>query len=230
MSLPRLSSREGHPIGGFHHRLTFYQPGLPGSDGGATPDSPVFSTWGDVRPLRGQELDKAKQIAQEVEHIVSIPFQPVNENYIIGFEGRKFLIKYIEDPDERQFFLDIYAEEIGQNAGQVTNWAAPAPPGPPPAPVAPSGAWQTFDANASVAAAPLVQIKADGGADGITLTIEGQEGEWLYAANVGELGGIVTLVDKNGALIGGYEAYDLASAAQTTVLAYTGGSWLVFYG
>jgi hypothetical protein len=38
----------------------------------------------------------------------------------VGFEGRTFRIKYIEDEDEMHFFLFLYCAEIGQNAGSQT--------------------------------------------------------------------------------------------------------------
>jgi len=79
---------------------------------------PQSRGWADIRALRGQELDKAQQIAQKVEHVISIAYQiGVNQAMLVGFENRSFLIEYIEDEDERHIFLDLYCAEIGQNAG-----------------------------------------------------------------------------------------------------------------
>lgn len=236
MPLRRLSTAApgSHSLGGMRYWITFYDPGQPGYDGGAAPDSPAFSTWADIRALHGEELDKAQQIAQEIDHLIGIPYQiGPNENQIIGFQGRKFQIKYIEDSDESRMFLDVYACEIGQNAGQDTSTAAPPPPGAPgPAPSAPSSGpgglvWTLYNANAGVPPGALVGVKADGGADGITLTLEGQEGELLYAAGVGTLGGLVSFVDAGGALFDTESSYDLNNN-QTVLLAFTGGKWWVY--
>ena len=237
MPLRRLSTAApgSRSLGAMRYRFIFYEPGLPGFDGGATPDSPVFTTWGDLRAARGQEIDRATQIAQTVDHVISIPYRRgVNENQIIGYQGRKFLVKYIEDSDESQWFLDVCCEEIGQNAGQGdTNWAPPPPPGAPPTPppASPSSAlqWTPYSADAHVAAGALVGVKADGGTGGITLTLEGQENELLYAVGVGTGGGLVNFVDVGGSLIGNTLSYDL-SPGQTVTLAYTGGQWWVFGG
>lgn len=120
MPLRRLSDSR-HTIGGMSKWITLYSPGPPGTDGGTTPPSPAISTWADIKALSGAELDKANQIAQEVEHIITIPYQSsVTAAMTAGYEDRMFQIKYIEDPDENRFFLDLYCAEIGQNAGQQT--------------------------------------------------------------------------------------------------------------
>lgn len=235
MPLRRLSTAApgAHSLGGMRYLVTLYEPGLPGPDGGATPDSPVLTCWAEVRALHGAELDKAQQIAQTVDHLVSMPYQVgPNENQLVGFQGRKLQIKYIEDEDEGRMFLDLYCEEIGQNAGQDVNWAQPLP-GTPAVPSAPplcapaALQWTLYNANSGVPPGALVGVKADGGSAGITLTLEGQEGELLYAVGVGTLGGLVTFVDERGALLGDTLSYDLNNN-QTVVLAYTGGQWWVF--
>ena len=100
-------------------QITLIKPGPPGLDGGTTPPSPVLTSWASIRALSGAELDKAQQIAQEVEHVITIPYQlSVTNDLQVAFEGRTFQIKYIEDEDERHIFLDLYCAEVGQNAGQ----------------------------------------------------------------------------------------------------------------
>lgn len=115
-------------------QITLSQPGSPGQDGGNAPPSPVLTTWASIRALRGAELDKMEQIAQEADHLVSIPYQqPVSLAMLVDFEGRTFQIAYIEDEDERHIFLDLYCHEIGQNAGSLGIFAgSPAPYIPPP--------------------------------------------------------------------------------------------------
>jgi SPP1 family predicted phage head-tail adaptor len=121
MPLRRLSSAR-HSIGGLSRQVVLMQPGGRNTaDGSTFPPSPAITTWADIRSLRGEELDKAQQIAQETEHIVSIPYQiGVTLAMTVQFENRSFQIKYIEDEDERHIFLDLYCAEIGQNAGSQT--------------------------------------------------------------------------------------------------------------
>jgi SPP1 family predicted phage head-tail adaptor len=119
MPLRRLSSAPG-AIGGMSRQVTLYyaSAGRNTTDGGPLPPSPAFTTWASIRALQGEELDKAQLIAQEADHLVHIPYQfPVTLDMTVGFEGRTFEIKYIEDQDELHFFLDLYSAEIGQNAG-----------------------------------------------------------------------------------------------------------------
>jgi SPP1 family predicted phage head-tail adaptor len=118
MPLKRLSSSP-NSIGGMSRQVTLNAPGgRNAADGGPQPPSPVITTWANIRALKGDELDKASQIAQEAEHVIRIPYQlGVNEDMTVGFESRTFQIKYIEDQDELHWFLDLYCAEIGQNAG-----------------------------------------------------------------------------------------------------------------
>ena len=118
MPLPRLSSVQRHAIGSLSRWVTIFQPGARASDGGASPPDPNFSTWASISALGGSELDKAQQIAQEVEHLITIPYQTgIRNDAQVKFENRMFLVKFIEDEDENHVFLDLYCCEIGQNAG-----------------------------------------------------------------------------------------------------------------
>lgn len=120
MPLKRLSSAR-YSIGGMSRQVTLYLPGRRAADGGNTPPSPFCTSWADIRSLRGEELDKADQIAQLVELIVTIPYQiGITGNMLVGFEKEMWQISYIEDEDRRHVFLDLYCAEIGQNAGQQT--------------------------------------------------------------------------------------------------------------
>ena len=99
-------------------QVTLYTLGSRAADGGNIPPSPWITSWADIRSLKGEELDKADQIAQAVELIVTIPYQPgVELNMQVGFEQELWQINYIEDPDEHRFELRLYCMEIGQNAG-----------------------------------------------------------------------------------------------------------------
>jgi SPP1 family predicted phage head-tail adaptor len=118
MPLRRLSSAH-HSIGGFSRQIVLMLPGARNTaDGSTFPPSPAITSWAEIRSLRGQELDKAQQIAQEADHMVSIPYQTgITLAMLVEFESRIFQIKYIEDEDERHVFLDLYCAEVGQNAG-----------------------------------------------------------------------------------------------------------------
>jgi SPP1 family predicted phage head-tail adaptor len=118
MPLKRLSSAH-HSIGGMSRQVTLYLPGSRAGDGGVLPPSVFCTSWADIRSLRGAELDRADQIAQAVELIVSIPYQiGILESMLVGFEAEMWQISYIEDEDRRHVFLDLYCAEVGQNAGQ----------------------------------------------------------------------------------------------------------------
>ena len=118
MVLRRLSSAR-RTIGGMSRQVTLYTLGSRAADGGNIPPSPWITSWADIRSLKGEELDKADQIAQAVELIVTIPYQPgVELNMQVGFEQELWQINYIEDEDRRHVFLDLYCAEIGQNAGE----------------------------------------------------------------------------------------------------------------
>jgi len=120
MPLKRLSSTR-HTIGGMSRQVTLYLPGARAADGGSVPPSPFCTSWADIKSLKGEELDRADQIAQAVELIVSIPYQiGVTGNMLVGFESEMWQINYIEDEDRRHIFLDLYCAEIGQNAGSQT--------------------------------------------------------------------------------------------------------------
>ena len=117
MPLKRLSSAR-HSIGGMSRQVTLYLPGSRATDGGNIAPSPFTTTPADIRSLRGEELDKADQIAQAVELIVTIPYQTgITGNMLVGFETEMWQINFIEDEDRRHVFLDLYCAEIGQNAG-----------------------------------------------------------------------------------------------------------------
>jgi SPP1 family predicted phage head-tail adaptor len=118
LPLKRLSfSRES--IGGMSRQITLYLPGSRAADGGNTPPSPFFTTWANIQSLRGMELDRADQIAQQVDLTLRIPYQTgITLDMIVGFEDERWQITYIEDQDRRHVFLDLYCAEMGQNPGQ----------------------------------------------------------------------------------------------------------------
>jgi len=128
MPLPRLSARLPGP-GQYSNaaqrsrQVVLYQPGAVDTTTGvqSSPDPAGPPVWAAARPLVGEEFDKAQQIAQGAGHLVNIGYQfGVTENMLVQLEGRFFQIKYIEDPDELHWELNLYCAEVGQNAGQQT--------------------------------------------------------------------------------------------------------------
>ena len=117
MPLRRLSYVK-HALGAMNKVITLYAPKNRPADGGMAPPDVWGTRWGDVRALGGRELEKAQQIAQEIDHTVTIMYETgISQSFQVGFENRMFQIKYIEEEDERHVFLDLYCAEIGQNAG-----------------------------------------------------------------------------------------------------------------
>lgn len=127
MPLPRLSNRSSRPgmyasPGEMNRLVMFYSPPAKDGQGKSQAPSPVFTLWGKLCAIGGQELDKAQQIAQKVTDLLVINYQlgilesmtfTVNEAGI----KRTFQIAAIADPDGQTWQLKIYCFEINQNAG-----------------------------------------------------------------------------------------------------------------
>ena len=122
MPLPRLSAlapRQGSytPVGSMNQQVTILKPSGRNGDGSTPPPGPFATTWAAIRPLAGNELYKAQQIAQQVSHLVTIPWQMgITQQMTISYEvagnTRIFQIKAIEDPDQRQVELRFLVMEI----------------------------------------------------------------------------------------------------------------------
>jgi SPP1 family predicted phage head-tail adaptor len=112
------------PLGSFQSIVTILAPGGRNNDGSTQPSSPLTTSWAAIRALRGDEVDKAQQIAQSISHMVVIPYQTgITNSMSVGLDDggstdRIFQINYVEDADERQVELRLYCTETGQNAGQ----------------------------------------------------------------------------------------------------------------
>jgi len=113
---------EYEPVGAFQDRITLYSPGDRDVNTGKTsPPSAYGERWAKIRAMSGNELLKAQQIAQTVSQLIKIRFERgITANMTAKtLDGRTLLVKFIEDPDNRQWELWLYCEEIGQNAGQT---------------------------------------------------------------------------------------------------------------
>lgn len=127
MPLPRISSvppRAGQYTapGSFTTWGTLYSPPNP-TEGTAA--SAFRDTWAALRALTAQELDKAQQIAQRVNLLVTIPYQPgVLESMLFGYyeQGFQHLLQIaaIEDPDNRHVELRMTCFEINANVGEAS--------------------------------------------------------------------------------------------------------------
>jgi head-tail adaptor len=125
VTLPRLSSRPPGPgertsPGARNRWVTFNNPANPTAGVVA---SAAFDSWAAFRALGGAEIDKAQQFAQRSTHLVTVAYQPVEENMTISMNEagtvRTFQIEYIEDVDERHDELRIMCFEMNQNAGSA---------------------------------------------------------------------------------------------------------------
>ena len=97
--------------------ITLQVESAPDSSGKAQPPSLFATSYAFVRALSAREIDKAQQVAQEVTHLVKIPYLAgVKEAMLVVHDGRTFRIEGVEDPDERKVELWLYALEVGQNA------------------------------------------------------------------------------------------------------------------
>lgn len=108
------------PDGAFKDWVQLFSPGTRDSNG-RTSDPVLFgSCWAAIRALTVQEQFRQQQIAQIVTQLVTIKYQVgVTANMTVWTaDGRKFLVKNIEDPYNSQVELRMYCDEVGQNAGQ----------------------------------------------------------------------------------------------------------------
>jgi SPP1 family predicted phage head-tail adaptor len=127
MPLARLSGRppapgQYTPLGAFTTWGTLYNAGNPTA--GRKPNA-YADTWAAVRSLTAQEIDKAQQIAQRVNLLVTIPYQPgVLESMLFSYYEQGFQhmlqIAAIEDPDNRHVELRMTCFEINANVGEAS--------------------------------------------------------------------------------------------------------------
>lgn len=104
-------------IGQMDHVISIMAPSGRNSDGSTPPFSPFATSWASIRLLSGNELYKAQQIAQEVTHLVTMPYQPgITEQMKLTYQdqgtARNFEVKAVQDPDERKVELRLLAMEI----------------------------------------------------------------------------------------------------------------------
>ena len=90
-------------------------------------------------------------------------------------------------------------------------------------PVGTGWVWQAYTGDAQPLSGQQVGIEARSPDTGMTLTLQGEEGELCYIVNSGA--GVVTLQDLDGGSIGVNDSYDLVHFGQTVLLCFTGGQW-----
>ena len=107
---------------GWRHRVSFEQETRVADGGGGwlSSWSVERSCWGRVEPLRGRELLQAQQLQHAVSHKITIRHvaavaayhrDGVLDRRRISFRGRAMRILAIVNPDERDEFLEILAQE-----------------------------------------------------------------------------------------------------------------------
>lgn len=74
---------------------------------------PLFTTWAEVRPLRGEEVEIAARLHQEVTHMVTMRFRNdfKRDKHRINFNGRILAIETILNKDEANIELNITCRE-----------------------------------------------------------------------------------------------------------------------
>lgn len=86
------------------------------NDDGSYPADVVFAkTWANFRALSGRELDRAREIVQNVEALVTVPFLcGLRQDMTIQIGCEIWQILYIFDPDHRQVEQRCYVSLVNQ--------------------------------------------------------------------------------------------------------------------
>lgn len=102
--------------GAMCHWISIYQRAPRNADGTYPDDQLFISSWAAMRTLQGRELDKAREISQEVEVLFSVLYIPgLNESMTIKrYTGELYQIMYISDPDGRKVEQRIFARLVNQ--------------------------------------------------------------------------------------------------------------------
>jgi len=103
-------------IGKLRHRLTIEENTGTTNDGAGNKLprwEPVATTWAEVKPLRGQEVDIANQFGQEITHRIKMRYRTdiTKEKHRIVFKGRTFHIEYLINVNEMDRELNVYCRE-----------------------------------------------------------------------------------------------------------------------
>lgn len=74
---------------------------------------PLFTTWAEVRPLRGDEIETAALLRQEITHMVTIRYRNdfTRDKHRVNFNGRILAIETIINKDELNVELNIQCRE-----------------------------------------------------------------------------------------------------------------------
>ncbi len=103
------------PVGGLRARLVLEGPvETPDTAGGVIRSWAVLSTlWGDVTTLNAQQRLEAEQIGQTVTHRVTLRFLAgLTTKQRLRRGAQIFLIRGVQDPDDRRRRLICTCEEI----------------------------------------------------------------------------------------------------------------------
>lgn len=67
--------------------------------------------WAEVRPLRGNEQLEHYKTTSKLVYKITIRNTDVTENDVIEYQGRQFLINYIVNPLETNYYLELMCTE-----------------------------------------------------------------------------------------------------------------------
>jgi len=120
MSVIRLSGRST-PIGAYTtpgamtHQVSIYQPGTRNSNGTYAADQLVTTSWAGFRNLGGRELDRAREVVQNVSVIITMSYiDTLQQHMTIVCDGDTYQIEYIVDPDLRHVEQRCYCSLVNQ--------------------------------------------------------------------------------------------------------------------
>lgn len=112
--------------GALRHRVTIVAPatGIQDTDGSVNLGdyTPVLSCWAEIRTLAGSETLGAGTEVSTVQKLVTIRYPkdtPVTAAMQVLFQGRKFQIVSVENPDERTRKLVLRCIEINDSREQA---------------------------------------------------------------------------------------------------------------
>ena len=77
----------------------------------------LFTTHAEIRPLRGAELERARQIQADVTHMVTLRYRPgITAKMDVLYQGRTLNIVAALNEDERGRWLDCLCKEYPTGA------------------------------------------------------------------------------------------------------------------
>lgn len=123
MSLRRLSGIAPYSgaytsPGAMNQRVSIYQKGTRNADGSYPADALFAESWAAFRSLSGREMDRAREIVQDVEAMITLPYVAgLRQDMTISIGSESWQILYIFDPDHRGVEQRCYVSLVNQTVG-----------------------------------------------------------------------------------------------------------------